>query len=190
MALTVANESNTARASNDDYLPIASDTEGNVRIVGNRDHDAVDAGEVVKVGGVARTSNPTAVANGDRVQFHADKLGRQIMRPVQMRDLTTTAYTTLTNGTETSLLAGSASTFHDLIYVMGANQSDVAVTVDFRCGTAGAVVLSLQIPANGTAGIACPVPLPMPEVAQAWTADMSDITGTSVDITALFSKEI
>lgn len=155
-------------------------------------HGAVDTGDApLKIGGVAVTTvNPTAVTGGDRVNFRADKLGRQIVRPVQVRELTTTAYTSLTTGSETTLLAGSASTFHDLIYVMGANQSDAAVTVDFRCGTAGSVVLSLQIPANGTAGIACPVPLPMPEVAQAWTADMDDITGTTVDITALFSKEI
>lgn len=153
-------------------------------------HDSPVGSDGALVMAEARTSNPTAVANGDATRLRADKLGRQISRPVQIRELTTTAYTSLSTGTETTLLAGSASTFHDLIYVMGANQSDAAVTVDFRCGTAGAVVLSLQIPANGTAGIACPVPLPMPEVAQAWTADMDDITGTVVDITALFSKEI
>lgn len=144
----------------------------------------------LKVGGIARTANPTAVAGGDIVSASYDDIGRQLTRPVQVRDLMATAYISLSTGTETTLLAGSASTFHDLVYVMGANQSDVAVLVDFRCGTAGSVVLSLEIPASGTAGIACPVPLPMPEVAQSWTADMGDITGTTVDITALFSKEV
>lgn len=190
MALTVANESNTARAANNDYLPIASDTEGNVRIVGNRDHDAVDAGEVVKVGGVARTSNPTAVASGDRVQFHADKLGRQLVRPVQMRDLTSTAYATLTNGSETTLFAGATSTYHDLIYVLGANTSDVAVTVHLRASLAGNILMSLQIPASATAGVATPVPIPAGDVGATWTADMDDITGTTVYLSALFSKEL
>ncbi len=153
--------------------------------------DAADDGNApVQVGGIARTANPTAVAGNDVVKATFDDLGRQLIRPIQVRDLTTTAYTTLTNGTETALLAGAASTFHDLIYVMGANESGTAVRVDLRCGTGGAVVASIEIPGGGTAGVALPVPLPMPEVAQAWTADMDDYTGTTVYISGLFSKEV
>jgi hypothetical protein len=138
----------------------------------------------------ARTSNPTAVGNGDAVRAMADDVGRQVMRPVQVRDLTATAYISLANGTETTLLAAAAGVYHDLVYVMGANQSDAAVTVDFRDVTAGGVVLSLQIPANATSGIAPSVPLPASHTGNNWTADMGDITGTTVDITALFSKEV
>ena len=83
-----------------------------------------------------------------------------------------------------------AGSYLDLIYVMGANNSDAAVTVDIRAVTAGNVMMTLQIPANGTAGIACPVPLPQDETGNNWTADMADITGTSVYLTALFSREI
>ena len=154
-------------------------------------HDAADPGDApLKMGGVAVQANPTAVAGGDRVNFRADDLGRQLVRPIQARDLIRTAYISLSNGTETTLFAGVASTFHDLIYVMCANQSDVATFVDFRCGTAGAVVLTVEVPASGTAGVSLNVPMNMPEVAQAWTADMSDITGTTVDITAQFSAEV
>ena len=157
---------------------------------GNIAHDGVDSGNPIKIGGIARQANPTAVAALDRVDATFDDLGRQVITPYQVRDLITTAYLALATGTETALLAGAASTFHDLVYVMGSNQSDAAVDVDFRSGTGGSVVFSLTIPADATAGVALPVPIPQTEVAQAWTADMADITGTTVNISALFIKNI
>lgn len=153
--------------------------------------DAVDDGDApIKIGGVAVTANPTAVAGGDRVRFTSDDLGRQLVRPVQVRDLIVTAYATLSNGTETTFLAASAGFFQDLVYVVAANNSDAAVTVHIRPVTAGNIVLSLQVPANGTAGIASPIPLPQSDTGNNWTADMADITGTSVFLTGLFSKEL
>ena len=78
---------------------------------------------------------------------------------------------------------------------MGANNSDVAVTVDIRPVTAGNIIMTLQVPANGTAGIATPVPLPQSasDTGNAWTVDNtsgSDLSNTSISISALFSKEI
>jgi len=77
MALAVSNEANTARAADGDYIPIATDTEGNVRTVGNRDHDAVDAGELVGIGlrAIAHSTNPTAVAAADRTVWFANRAG-------------------------------------------------------------------------------------------------------------------
>lgn len=77
MSLGVANEGNTARAADNDYVPLATDTEGNIRIVGNRDHDAVDAGEPVKVGmkAVDFGADPTEVAALDRVDALATRHG-------------------------------------------------------------------------------------------------------------------
>lgn len=88
---------------------------------------------------------------------------------------------------ETAAYAGS---YLDLVYIMGANNSDTAVTVDIRPVTAGNIVMTLQVPANGVAGIACPMPLPQGDPGNNWTADMGDITGASVYLTALFSKEV
>ncbi len=153
--------------------------------------DAVDDGSApVQGGGIARTANPTAVAANDVVKSTHDDLGRQIVRTVQVRDLIQTAYVQITTGTETTLRAAVAGAYLDLIYVMGANNSDAAVSVDIRAVTAGGVVMTLQIPASGTAGIACPVPLPQQETGNNWTADMADITGTTVSLTALFSQEV
>lgn len=162
-------------------------------VTGTTVSDAIDdASAPVKQGGIARTANPTAVAGGDIVSASYDDTGRQLIRPLQVRDLIATAYVSLTNGTEATLLSASAGSFHDLIYVMGANNSDVAVTVDIRPVTAGNVIMTLQVPANGTAGIATPIPLPQSasDTGNNWTADMGDITGTVVYLTALFTREI
>jgi hypothetical protein len=74
-----ANEANTVRAADNDYIPIALDTEGNVRTVGNRDHDAIDAGEPVKIGAkaVVLLADPTAVASNDRTDLYAMRNGIQ-----------------------------------------------------------------------------------------------------------------
>lgn len=156
--------------------------------------DVADDGSApVQFGGIARTANPTAVAANDVVKATFDDVGRQLVRPVQVRDLVVTAYTSLTNGTETTLLSASAGFYHDLIYIMGANASDVAVAVDIRPVTAGNVIMTLVIPASGTAGVSLPVPVPQTGsdgTGNNWTADMGDITGTTVYLSALFSKEV
>ena len=138
----------------------------------------------------ARQTNPTVVVDGADVRPKADDLGRLLNRPIQVRDLIQTAYVTLNTGTETTLLAGVASTFHDLIYMMMANSSDAAVIVDVRAGTANGVVASVAVPANGTAGVSLPVPIPQDLVGNAWTVDMPDITGNSVYVSDLFSKQV
>lgn len=153
--------------------------------------DAVDDGSApVQGGGIARTTNPTAVAGNDVVKSTHDDLGRQVMRPMQVRDLILTAYATVSNGTETTLRAAVAGAYLDLITLVGANNSDAAVSVDIRAVTAGGVVGNLQIPANGTAGFALPVPYPQQETGNNWTVDLPDITGTTISFTALFSQEV
>lgn len=137
----------------------------------------------------ARQTNITALADGSDSRPITDDLGRQISR-VQVRDLTQSAYATLTNGTETTLLTGVASTFLDLMWLVASNNSDAAVTVDFRSGTAGTALLTLQVPANGTAGIGPNALIKQEVLAGTWTADMGDLTGTTVYISALFSKEV
>src|SRR3990167_7676002 len=159
--------------------------------VGPTPADTADDGNApIQIGGIARQNNPTAVAANDVVKATFDDVGRQLIRPVQVRDLIATAYVSLTNGTETTLLAGVAGSYLDLIYVMGANNSDVAVSVDIRAVTAGNIQTTIRIPANGTAGVSLPVPIPQDETGNNWTADLPDITGTTITLSALFSKEI
>ena len=152
------------------------------QVSGSVDSVVVNSGTITAV---------TDITNSISVQqVDADNVYRDVFptNQVTVRDLTTTAYVSLSTGTEATLLAGTASTFYDLVYIMGANQSDAAVTVDVRSGTAGSVVCSLTIPAEATQGVSLSRPIPMIEQHQAWTVDMPDITGTTVDISALFDK--
>ena len=141
---------------------------------------------------IARQTNPTAASDAASVFASADDLGRVLTRPIQVRDLIVTAFATITDSSEDTLIAGVASTFLDLIYVMAANESGATVNLAFRTGTGGATMFELQVPASGTAGVALPVPIPASEVAQAWTVQNtgSDISGTTVNVSALFSKEV
>ncbi len=140
---------------------------------------------------VSHTTLPTAKADGADTRGLADKYGRPTMRPIQVRDLIATAYVSLTTGTEATFLAAVAGNLYDLVWVMMSNQSTAAVQVDIRPVTAGNILMTFQVPANGTVGIAPPVPLPGgADTGNNWTVDMPDITGTTVNITGLFSREI
>lgn len=151
---------------------------------------ASDAIASVQTKFIGRQTNPTAVADAAAAFGSSDDLGRQITRPIQARDLIATAYVTLSTGTEATLLAAAAATYLDLIYIMGANESGAAVQVDVRAVTAGNILMTLEIPANSTAGVSLPVPFPQDATGNNWTVDMPDITGTTVAISALFSKEV
>lgn len=159
--------------------------------VGDIPADGADTGSApLKVGGIARTTNPTAVADGDRVSFTADDKGRQVMRAHQVRGLLATAYVSVSTGTEATLLAGAAGVFNDLVQIIAANQSSAAVQLDIRAVNAGNVVMTLYIPANSTAGAVLSIPWPQSDTGNAWTVDLPDITGTTVNVSALFTKEV
>lgn len=151
---------------------------------------ADDGNPPLQIGGVARQTNPSAVAGGQIVKASMDDLGRQVIRNVQVRDLIQTAYAQISNGTETTLRAGVAGAYLDLVYILASNNSDAAVSVDIRPVSAGNVVMTLQVPANGVAGVSLPVPIPQTDTGNNWTADLPDITGTTISISALFSQEI
>lgn len=161
--------------------------------VGATLHGVADIGSAPqKVGGIVMTANPTAEVGGDVSNFRADDIGRQLMRPVQVRDLTVTAYASFATGTEATLLAASAGSFHDLIYILASNNSTAAVGIDIRPVTAGNIAMHLEIPANGTVGVAAPVPIPQSssDTGNNWTVDLPDITGTTVYVSGLFSREV
>lgn len=150
----------------------------------------------------ARTTNPTVVADGADVRPMADRQGRQVMTPVQVRGLMQTAYVSVSTGTEAVLLAGVSGVFMDLVSITASTTSTFGVTaqvpisVDVRCCRTGGVVLTLPINGlsatnTGTQSFVSKdytVPLPQDEAGNAWTVDLPDITGTTVTISALFAR--
>lgn len=162
-------------------------------VVGNVVSDAADGGDApVKIGGIARTTNPTAVADGDRVSGTFDKVGRIVNTPVQVRALRATAFATLNTNSETTLLAGASGVFHDLTWIKFSNTSSGAVTIDLRNATGGTIVDTWEVPANGVTGVSMPVPWPQDEAATPWTVDFNDtdLSNTTVYVSGLFVKEV
>lgn len=143
-----------------------------------------------KIKGIVRRNNPSAQAQGELVDPMYDSLGRQVTYPYQVRDNISTARASVANGTETTLFAGVAGTKHDLLYVSGSNDSDAAVSADIRDATGGGIITTLHIPANATEFISFPAPVPQNFAADTWTVDIPDITGTTVNISALFIKNV
>jgi hypothetical protein len=170
----------------------ASDFAASVVASGVAAHDSAVSGNPVLTGLESRTTNPTAVGDGDVVRQRADKTGRAVMRPVQVRDLTQTAYVTASSEGEKTLLAGASGVYHDLIMMKGSNESDAAITLDIRQTTGGTVQDTLVIPANSTSGLVLSVPIPQDHTDATWTVDnnSSDASNTVYSVTALFSKEV
>lgn len=145
----------------------------------------------VQTSGISRTTNPTAVADGSNAQTSHDDLGRVLTRPVQVRDLILTSYTTLSNGTETTLLTAAAGTYADCIMLTATNTSSAAIQVNIRAVSGGNIIHTFYLPATtGPVGWAPAVPWPQDATGNAWTADMGDFTNTTVYLSGLFSKEV
>ena len=163
-----------------------------VKVQGDISRDQPDSGKPVKIGGIARTTNPTPVTDADRVGLFQDILGRIVTVFQQVRDLVVSNTITLANGDETTLLASASGTFHDLVIVSGANSSDKTVRVDVRDATAGTIRFALQLPAGDTKTISLAVPYPQVLVNTNWTAEMEDVgaTNTTVRVFAQAVKNV
>lgn len=158
--------------------------------MGNVDHDDFDSGYPVKIGGRAITSNPTAVAHGDRVNFTADDLGRQVVIPGQIRDLIVHQHTQISNSTsETTILTQAASTFHDLVQLVITNQTATAVNVTIKDSTGGTTRMVIALAASGGAVLNFARPVPQATINGNWTATLS-VNTVTVNIFAMAEKNI
>lgn len=187
----------SAGATDGDYEPLQVDANGRLHVInsagvaGDVAHDGVDSGNPVKVGGQARTTNPTAVADADRSNFITDKLGKQVVVG-SIRDLKGQQQTQISSSTsETTIVTAVASTFLDLYGLTIANTSATATKVTIKDSTAGTTRLVLYIPAGDTRGFMLneSAAICQATVNTAWTATC----GTSVaaiEITALYVKNI
>jgi len=144
-------------------------------VEGEAAHDAAVVGNPILGGGEARTTLPTAVADGDAVRRMMDDLGRSVITPHVPRDLITHNTITLSSTTETTLIAaGGAGVFRDLVLLMPSNTSGTKVRVDIRDSTGGTIRWSFEVAADGGgAVIKFPVPLTQATANNNWTAQLS-----------------
>jgi hypothetical protein len=163
---------------------------GSFTSAGDVAHDSADSGNPVKVGGVGRTTNPTAVADGDRANLYLDDLGKPVIYPFAPRDRCGHNRIVLSSTTETELVAaGGAGIFRDLVGLILSNESATEVRVDIADGASvGSTTdrVSLDLAADGGGGVIhLPVPLKMGTANHIWTAQLSGAV-SSVYVTALY----
>ena len=113
--------------------------------------------DIAKKIGIARTTNRTAVLDGQSIEPSFDNLGRGITRPYQVRGLITTAYASLTTGTKTSLIAGVAGTYFDLCQISCYNNSDAATVVTLT--DESTTIRTIPVPANNVTAVNYQIPL-------------------------------
>lgn len=126
-------------------------------------HDAVDAGNPLKIGAKATTSlsSPTPVANADRTDLFADADGALLVREHSNLADRVSAVVGVTDGSSTSLVsAQGAGIRFCATAVTVSNSSATNVTVDLRDGTAGSVIWTFPAAGNmGGATLTFPTPL-------------------------------
>jgi hypothetical protein len=176
-----------------DYIPLATDSANRlyVNAAGSIAHDSPDStSSPIKVGGQARTTNPTAVADADRVNFIADDLGRQVVVQGQVRDLIVHQHTQIANSSsETTILSAAASTFHDLVQLVITNQTATACTVTIKDGTGGTTRMIIALAASGGAVIPFTRPVPQSATNANWTATLS-VNTVTVNFFAMAEKNV
>ena len=124
-------------------------------------HDASDSGNPVKIGGKARSVNPTAVAGLDRVDGMFDLIGRFVTSPyaIPENSIRGVLSTDLTTTTRTQVIAAQGSGIRIYItnIVLYNAHATTATRVDIESGTA--LMYSVYLPANGQVALTLPVPL-------------------------------
>ena len=110
-------------------------------------------------------------------------IGGQVLPEERIRDHVVQQAASLTNGTETTILAAAkAGFFHDICMVACHNDSDAAVNVSLRDVAAGTVRMMLTVPAAEAKSWIFYTPFKQDAVANVWTADMGDYTNTTISI--------
>ncbi len=170
-------------------LKTTQSASGVVEVQGNIASGVAESGNPVGIGGQARTTNPTAVADGQRVEATFDKLGKQITVGA-IRVLKGDQQTSISASTsETTIVTNVASTFLDLYGLILANTGATTTKVTIRDDTGGTIRAVIEVPTLETRGFMLPVDSGFNQavVNKPWTAQCGSST-TALEVTALFVK--
>jgi hypothetical protein len=162
-------------------------------VVGNVAHDAVDSGNPMKIGGRARTTNRTNVADGDRTDLATDPQGRAIVLIGNPRELRGSQAATITGTGETTIVTATASVFHDLRGILIANGSTTDVDVAIKDATSGTTIMTFSAKAGQTSGAMFVQSVPQTTVNNNWTATLSTTPSggqAHVIITAFYDTNV
>lgn len=147
-------------------------------------------------GARAATANPANATDGKLVAAMADKAGRLVVTPGQIRDLVGIQTTTISASTaETTIItAGAAGVFNDLsCLIISTTDSAAAGTVTIKDATGGTTRMVIDypnaaaVPTGAPLVIPFPIPVPQAVAANNWTATVSP-NAAAIKITAVFVK--
>jgi hypothetical protein len=157
-------------------------------VSGDTAHDAADAGNPVKIGGLARNADQTAVANSDRVNALFDLLGKQITLPYALpENFVSGAITTaMTGTTSTSLLAAPGAGLRNYITAIVVSNAHASVGTDvlLQDGSGGTTLMTIPAAsAYGGAVMTLPSPLRQPTANTAlFAANVQTGSSTKVSV--------
>jgi len=145
-------------ATNAGVAPV--DVTNGLSVHGGVAHDGADSGNPIKVGAkaVAAVSTATMVATGDRTDNVSDIDGALIVRHSRPLGDIVTERISNTDGTSTAStnFGATASTRNVIVGYSVYNASATAGYLDFRDGTAGAILWTVPLPATGGANFTIP----------------------------------
>ncbi len=166
--VTIANDS-TGLLSIDDNagsLTVDQGTATNLKCEpdGTVAHDAADANNPIKIGAKAITalSGATMVAAADRTDLYADEDGVLITKPLTSNNDMLVERVSNTDGASTALtIFGATANSYNCITTIVVHNAHATTNgyVDIRDGTAGTVMMTIPLPANGGAVVNLTVPL-------------------------------
>lgn len=147
---------------------VTVDLSTNNDIQGQVAHDSAVSGNPVHIGAEARTSNGTAVGNGDAVRVQADTLGKQVVLPYGLLETVVQGDTgNITNTSDTSTIAAQGAGVRTYITHISVSNSHATVGtwVNIKDGTTtmytiyakedgGGATITLPTPLRGTANTA------------------------------------
>ncbi len=155
---------------------------GGLEVTGGVAHDAVDAGNPLKLGAIAESTivGTANVADGDRTNLYADLDGVLVTKGLcTYGDIIVTRVTD-TGGTSTAFSAfGAVASQRNYITTITVyNSSTTNGFLDLRDGTAGTVMYTIPLPALGGATINFPVPFRQTTANTALAYDVSAAIST------------
>jgi hypothetical protein len=147
----------------------------------------------VLLGGNNIISPLSAIDHGDASYLYGQDIGALWVYPSSPRSTDTVDdLTTLTNTTETNLIAaGGTDVFLDLSFLLVSNHGTNANRVDIRDSSTGTIRLSLAVAGESVTRAFLPVGLPQATANNPWTAQLASTPtggGADVNITSTYIR--
>lgn len=149
-------------------------------------HDSVDSGNPVKVGGKAVSSEPTAVASGDRANLITDLVGKLITLPyANPENFVSGATAAITDTTSTSVIAAAGAGVRNFItsILVTNSHATVGTLVTIKDGSGGTTLYAGYAAAAG-GGFSVTFPTPLRGSANTALHAACGTTGSNVYVSA------